>query len=560
VIVAFGLAVLTHLVPALPGWVTELFLAMLSAVTVHLIDRLWLFRDTEESLQNLKADIQSAVSDRMGELNRESTALTRNSLELIETGIERTIASQTRSLDAMTRSGIVRLYPSRAEAAEDLHHDMIDEVTSKIHIIGISLNDFALAQEPRLGEAWEKLRLYVQDGYSQNSRAHNLDIRILLIDPHSHGARLRSLAQIRKKDPMPGHLEDDVKAISEVIQELVRLSKRNSATTGVTFQCHLYRLPPILFLCLTDSVCYVQQYHFWSKRERSTPIPVLKYRREVEAGQLYQMHAEMEAHFDWIWDKASIDITQFSEQGALGIEAGMYQSSAVNVYMNPKNALDRMLFLLSHAKERVAIQGISLLSFCKTGDLLQALTSLIEGGEVKIRMLFIDPECEQARFRSYREERFGHSNLPWDRYQQIDSFHQSSDLFKDTNRAIQRLGDMARSAAREAAPEWQLKLEIGLYRSAPHCFILQVDDSILVEQYHYGKIIPYPNKGTAAILGKDMPVVEYVNRSPDLYAEMPLRRPFSLLTDHFEFAWELARKINVIDDEPLSAAAAAGRR
>jgi len=437
----------------------------------------------------------------------------------------------------------VRIYPSRAESAEDLYSDIVHEDTTKIRIIGISLNDFALAQEPKLGEAWEKIRLYVTEGKPSNPQ--KLDIKILLIDPNCHGATLRSFSQIRKKDPMPGHLKDDVDMISETILGLVRTSRERSAETGVTFECRLYRLPPILFLCLVDSVCYVQQYHFWSRRERCTPIPVLKYRKEIETGQLYQMHPEMEAHFDWIWQKASIDISDYSQQAAVGIETGMYQSSAVNVYTNPEDALKRMLFLLHHSQKQVDIQGVSLLSFCKTGDLFQALTGLIEKDQVKIRMLFIDPECEQAMLRSYREVRFSQQQESWEDYRDSKNLHRDSDLFRDTTRSIQKLTEMVQGVVRRSGQDWKLNIEVGVYNSAPHCFILRVDESVLVEQYHYGKIIPSQSLGGRAILGKDMPIIEYGNQPSDLYQEIPLRHPFSLLENHFEFAWELSRKINL---------------
>jgi len=52
-----------------------------------------------------------------------------------------------------------------------------------------------------------------------------------------------------------------------------------------------------------------------------------------------------------------------------------------------------------------------------------------------------------------------------------------------------------------------------------------------------------------------MPVIEFADRrpNPEVYRELPadrwreieLRRPFSLLADHFEFAWRLAKKIDL---------------
>ena len=47
----------------------------------------------------------------------------------------------------MIKSGIVQIYPSRSAATQDLYEDLTDEDNTKIEIIGISLNDFALEHQ-----------------------------------------------------------------------------------------------------------------------------------------------------------------------------------------------------------------------------------------------------------------------------------------------------------------------------------------------------------------------------------------------------------------------------
>ena len=127
-----------------------------------------------------------------------------------------------------------------------------------------------------------------------------------------------------------------------------------------------------------------------SKRYDGTPIPVLNYQRDSKS--LYPMHSQMENHFQWIWDKASIDIREFKTEVAVGVDSGMSQSSAVNVYTDPQTARKRMLYLLEHAEKKVDIPGISLHSFLTEGDrLLGALYDLAKKGDVHIRILFIDP-------------------------------------------------------------------------------------------------------------------------------------------------------------------------
>ena len=83
------------------------------------------------------------------------------------------------------------------------------------------------------------------------------------------------------------------------------------------------------------------------------------------------------------------------------------------------------------------------------------------------------------------------------------------------------------------------------YESAPACFTMLVDSTVLVEQYHYGKI----DAGTLhdTLLGKDMPLLEFKNEPHPLYKEErdspPLRNPYQLMKHHFEFVEEHAEPV-----------------
>jgi hypothetical protein len=81
------------------------------------------------------------------------------------------------------------------------------------------------------------------------------------------------------------------------------------------------------------------------------------------------------------------------------------------------------------------------------------------------------------------------------------------------------------------------RFQVRIYDSAPACFLLVIDDTVFVEQYHYGKLVPgqdeYP-----VVLGKNMPPVEYSHDSSDLYETDALRNSVELLKDHFEFVFE----------------------
>jgi hypothetical protein len=176
--------------------------------------------------------------------------------------------------------------------------------------------------------------------------------------------------------------------------------------TGMTFECRLYRLPPILFLCWVDSVCYVQQYHFWSARDNRTPMPVLKFRKLSESATTYPYHKEMEHHFDWIWENASIPVTDYLEAAVVGTDRGTHQCGAVNVYTDPNKASDRIAYLLKRARTKVSIQGISLNSFFKPGALREAISSVLENGIMELQVFLLNPDSDQAKYRSYRERLF----------------------------------------------------------------------------------------------------------------------------------------------------------
>ncbi len=576
----------------LPVWVTELSISVIAAVTVGLFDRLWLYKDTQEvlessinhaiehqttaidtSLTKLDSDLQDSVVQQVTVLASESAAITKLSLETIQTGIERTIASQMGSLQAMASAGITRIYSGRNDAARDLLDDVDLEngdVDRTIRIIGISLNDFVLRPDSRLGHVWNKIesRLRAAPAKPSQARKGRLTVKIMLIDSKCFGAELRSQGEQRFRDrhtkwegeqqqsvrteneQAEYRLNDDVWRVACRMKDLVALSKLNGAKNGVTLECKLYRLAPILFLFWTESVCYVQQYHFWDRRDWNADVPVFKYLRAPKRSSdstldPYPMHQQMKEHFDWIWDSASVSVNEFVDQYVVGVESGMFQATAVNVYTDAREAADRMAYLLDTATREVAIQGVSLHSFFEpNGKLFRALYSAIDRGHVNIRILFVDPIAEQAKFRSYRESQLAGQKRTWKEYENNEGLHEKSQLYRDTKDGVERLAKLAADlVTSHIDSEWKLRLQAGIYRSAPHCFLLRVDDSVFVEQYHYGKM---RDPQVKAILGKEMPVLEFANRSPVLYRDrMSLRRPAALLADHFEFAWDSALVIDL---------------
>jgi hypothetical protein len=500
-----------------PGLFSHIMLTVTAVMGIHVLDRLFLVVDTQKALDRLVHGIREDISEQTHSLIRTST-----------------------SLEAMDRCGIVRTYASRVDAAKDIRNDLANPANSKVRLIGVSLNDFVQGMDLTLMEAWTTVQNFVRGKKRIDDQIRRLDVRVLIIDPRCFGAKLRSEAESESSSALSLRLETDVDAAAKALQRL--MAEARPSETGVSFECRLYRLPPILFLCWTDVGCYVQPYHFWSSRDNRTPTPVLKFRKLSRSVATYPYHEEMEHHFDWIWENAAIPVADYLDGAVVGTDQGINQCGAANIYTDSHKASRRIVHLLKRACKKVSIQGISLNSFFKPGELREAVSSVLEEERAEVEVLLLDPESEQAKYRSYRERLFVSGDENYDTYLSRGQ-HERSELYYDTNRTIRNIQEMVEDIRRRKGRDWVPRLTVALYASAPACFILRVDDRVLVEQYHYGKIV----RQTRAILGKDMPLFEYCETPSTLYREEsdPLRRPFGLLVDHFQYAMAQARRLEV---------------
>lgn len=493
----------------------HLFLTLTAVMGVHLLDRLVLFRETFETLKTITDGIQADVRDQTKSLARTSA-----------------------SLQAMTTTGIGRLYSGREDAANDMRRDLTDPANRSIRLIGISLNDFIRADEHTLAETWADIRRFIDED-------RTLDIKLLLIDPECFGAQLRSRGEARAQASIAGRLGEDVVAVAESLRRLERLVAKGKHQ--VHFECRFYRIAPTLFLCQVDSASYVQQYYFWSQRNANRSSPLIRFRQTEGAADGRLMHEGMRDHFDWVWEHASIPIGNVLEAKSIGTDKGLHQSGIVNVFASGGEGRNRIQWLLDHARAIVWIQGVSLRSFFEPGPLFNAIVTLISRGDVDLRILMIDRTSEQAKYRSYRERLFADPDLRFETYLESGQ-HGESDLFRDTERSISNLRTQVTALRRKNATIGRSNLLVRQYATAPGCFMLRVDDSVLVEQYHYGKVVPEGQKDAPAILGKDMPLIEYQRVGSALYDPIELRNPVSLLSDHFEFAFARAAEITIWDN------------
>ncbi|MBU1053284.1 MAG: hypothetical protein KKC46_05575 [Proteobacteria bacterium] len=493
---------------------------------VHLLDRIWLFSDVQEEL------------DRMA--------------ERVDNRIEG-LTNASQSLEAMNQAGIVHLYADRATAEKDMRNDLIASDVRHIRLIGISLNDFVRGPTNRpLHQAWLAMERYINTPRQDDEV---IDIKVLIIDPECIGAELRSKAEHEDGDAPPDRLVDHVTIAARKMYELMECAESNRS---VNFECRMYRVAPQSFLLRTDNACYVQPYHFWHRRHDATPIPILRYRRISQSAEtkVYDMHAEMLKHFEWVWKWASIPVADFLHNHAVGIDTRMNRCGAMNVYIDSDKAWQRITRLLRNAKEHVEIQGITLHSFFRSDRIIvpdHPIRKLIEDDKVKINVLLLDHsyESDQARYRSYREYLLTHPSISLGEYTQ--EMHENSRLFRDTEETLVAIKNLIADFKKVKGKDWQTSIEMRKYNSAPVAFVLRVDGTILVEQYQYGK--PMVNReihGRDIILGRDMPLMEF--RSLDDHSLTGLtepaydRSPFLLLEDHLSFVWNTAQKVPLFKD------------
>jgi len=448
------------------------------------------------------------------------------------------VSSAVSSLAAMRESAVSKVYPCRMRAAADMARDLRDPEVHQIQLIAVSLNNFVRGLED-LAEAWRQLEDLIQGKRPLPNKGGRLDVKVLIIDPYCLGAQLRSRGESRVSAAIAGRLQTEAKETAEHLLSL-KQNAPSADETGISFDFRLYRTVPIFFLFRTNLTAYLQPYYFWSSRhfQTETPDPVLCFKGAPEPPWESAFQDQMNDHFQWIWTHAAVTAEEVLDERQYGLDRGLHGVSAINVYNDPEEGRQRILSILAGARKRVFIQGISLDSFFDQGNpLFDSIAKLAESGEVELKCLILDPESDQARYRAYREHLIAGREVSFADFAADEDLYRKSQLYRDTQATLENVRVVL-------APRTRTNqcFQIRLYDSAPACFMLLVDDRVLVEQYHYGKT----SEGTQrfpVILGKQMPLVEYGRQDDDLYEHDQLRSPARLLEDHFLFVFNRCSRL-----------------
>lgn len=431
------------------------------------------------------------------------------------------VAASASSLVALQGAGMIKAFRDRSEAAEDIKITLEKE-EANIKLIGISLNDFVRDEEAVLHSVMQNLEHLIK-----NDGSPNLYIQVLLVDPESNGAFLRANAE--GEDVLANsRLKEDVTFSIDYFQKLETLS----AGKNIRLEARLYRSDPMLYLVWTPAVCFVQQYYFRPRRSSLFNVPIFKCesRRTIRATE-FSAHDELKFHFNWIWTHASVPVSEYRKNFAIGVDSSIRAANIQNIYYDSKKSEQRILHLIEKTKEVLYIKGVSLHSFFRPGKLFGAFLSACKRG-VTVKVLLIDPEGEQAKYRSFREYQIMHKDTQLEDF--TEDKRQGQRLYADTLASIQFI--------QNRITRLNLKnIEVRAYRSASEAFLLMTDDAALLEQYHYGTISATEEEAT---LGGDFPVIEYKNFTAEDESTLFLsdrdreKDPYRILKDHYQFVFE----------------------
>jgi hypothetical protein len=447
--------------------------------------------------------------------------------ECVQNEIEK-ISYSSSSLIALSNVYVSRIYEKRTEAGEDIIEAIQSNDNDNIQIIGISLNDITRDEDTVFHKIWK----FIDKLISDEKENRKIRIRILLIDPSSEGAFLR--AESEEIEGRPSRLYKDVWASMENFQIAKIRSK-----TNIDFDVRIYRTPPILFMIRTNSVSFVQQYYFRPSHEANVSIPILRFYKP-DISEKRSVHDELENHFDWIWKSASVSIDDYIIRFNRGIFRACKDANITNIYFqerlkevedNEKSRIGRLLYLIGETKHRLWIKGITLNSyFSMDSELYKVIKKICLKKDIDVRILLLDPNCEQANIRSFKEFLLKHKESKLSDFNTDE--RERERLYREANVTIDNIVNGLLPSLPNDAIE---NIKIGFYSSAPEAFLLLTDDYVLVEQYHYGQIV-----ADTGILGGNVPLIEYKNCGDGIY---------TIFEDHFNYVYSFWTDIKELKKE-----------
>jgi hypothetical protein len=425
---------------------------------------------------------------------------------------------------AIHAAGVVGVYPAGNDAANDMMACLRDPRTTSIRLLGLSLADWFGARRKTYdtGLPVHLLDSLLRAEPSTASRSRPLSVRILLLDPRCAAARLLVHGG---GEPDAGErlsrLHNDAERTARY---LIRLRDEVAVLgNGNSVEVRFYRVLPSLFALSTDVGSFVRPYFAGLDTSRSLAAT-------WQYGDDSAIHQATCGHFDAVWHHASVTAEAVLKEKSDGTDRGLSEAGICNIYTDLKDAQERIDWLISNAKDRVWLQGVSLVHHVGT-PLIDTLSDLARKDTVDARFLILDPDCEEAYRKSYRDYLLDieqqDATPSFDEYHANKDLHKESAVYKNIRYTTQILTGIIGTKQPGSA-------RLRHYTCAPTSYVLIADNHALVEQFHYGKSPSATGSARTRLnLAREMPLVELEHPLPNLYEVRRDFDPLAVMTDHF---------------------------
>lgn len=413
------------------------------------------------------------------------------------------LAKYVRSLDTMITVGIIAIYKSRRDAKKAISNELKNEGNNTLKLLGISLRDF-LKGDNLFYEEWKEIKARLKREMSSKENGSTLKIQFLLIDPCCEQAIYRAESEEpRRTTHRDRNLFREITYLSESLSELLGELSEISSGKKLSLEVKLYNSSPNCNLMLSDNFAFVEQYHY---REEITYgyMPVMQYNINSQVGK------EMVGHFNFVWKNARY-IKSYINERNIGTAEAIKDSEILNTYLNRDMLTERLEYIIENVPGDIVVMGISLSSYINPGSILMSRLWMEEQLKRKVRILLINPLSQQAKFRAAKE-----SNHPYKEY--TFDIHADHRLYNDTMDSVREINRLTKLKS---------SIEGKVFSSSPSCFIFLNEESVFIEQYHYGQI-EEAKKLKETVLSRVVPVIEYSKESI----------VYSLMKDHIHYVWE----------------------
>lgn len=459
---------------------------------------------------------EATLEDRLAELTAELRA--------------HDLRTRTAAGDVLGRLGVVDVFTSAEDTMACISAFLADPAATEVRLLGLSLSTWFGGRRYSRGVDWpgRQLEQLLLDPDPESARPGGLHVRVLLLDPACLSLRLLTHGTGSESSEELERLRNE---IHEVAEHLSRLSREvASRRNGSSIQVRFYRAVPPFFLFAVRQGVFMRSYYHGLAADP----------RAVASAAVWHFSADSAAcqatcrHFDAIWDTGSMPCEESLRHKAIGTDQGINESGIINIYTERESAQERINWLISHARKRVWIQGVSL-SHHLSPPLEEVMLRLLRNPAIDTRVLILDPDSDQAIRKSYRDyllDQDGSTHVDYDKYAQDRHLHNASDIYDRLRHSAQRFRSMSVKAA---AANFQVRQ----YACAPTSYILIADDHALIEQFHYGKPVNVNDSIQAQLqLAREMPLVEYIRPKSDLFPPKPGLNPLAVIEDHFTQVFE----------------------